>query len=88
MKETKSTKNGIKGTKTEQPRGRWMAPGIGAGAAFGILFGNFVLGPALGSQTTGYILGMSMGAAIGLVSGLSLSSGQSHKTVNKEEKEN
>ncbi len=88
MKETKNKENGVKGMKTEQLRGRWMAPGIGAGAALGILFGNLVLGPAIGSQTTGFILGMSMGVALGLVSGLSVSSGQSHKTQNKEEKDN
>lgn len=79
MKEAKSTKEGVQGMKAEQPRGKWMATGIGVGAALGILFGGFVLGPAIGSQTTGYILGMPMGAAIGLVSGLSLSLGQSHK---------
>ena len=88
VKETISMRKGVKSTKREQPRGRWMAPGIGAGATLGILFGNFVLGPVMDSQATGYVLGMSMGAAIGLVSGLSLSSGQSRKTVNKEEDEN
>jgi len=88
MKKKKNTKNGVKGVKTEQLRGKWMAPGIGAGAALGILFGSLVLGPAMGSQSTGFILGMSMGAALGLVSGLSLSSGQSHKTLNKEDKDN
>lgn len=87
MKDMKSTKSGV-GIKTGQPPGRWMAPGIGVGAALGILFGNFILGPVVSSQTTGYILGMSMGAALGLVSGLLLSSGQSRKAVNKKEKEN
>lgn len=79
MKEAKSTKDSVQGTKTEPPRGKWMATGIGVGATLGIIFGSFFLGPAMGSQTTGYILGMSMGAAIGLVSGLSLSSAQSHR---------
>lgn len=87
MKDMKSTKSGV-GIKTGQPPGRWMAPGIGVGAALGILFGNFILGPVVSSQTTGYILGMSMGAALGLVSGLLLSSGQGRKAVNKKEKEN
>ncbi|RXA16926.1 hypothetical protein EQO05_13075 [Methanosarcina sp. MSH10X1] len=79
MNEARSRKDGVKGERAEQPRGRWMAPGIGAGAVLGILFGSFVLGPAMDSQTTGYILGMSIGVAIGLVSGLSLSSGPNHK---------
>lgn len=82
MKDMKSTKSGV-GIKTGQPPGRWMAPGIGVGAALGILFGNFILGPVVSYQTTGYILGMSMGAALGLVSGLLLSSGQGRKAVSK-----
>ncbi|RPJ79561.1 MAG: hypothetical protein EHM20_01040 [Alphaproteobacteria bacterium] len=71
MKETKNKKNDLKGMNKEQSRGRWMAPGIGIGATLGIFFGNFVLGPALGSQTTGFIIGMSMGVGAGLVLGLS-----------------
>lgn len=74
MTETKSTKKEVKAGKNEQPPGRWMAPGIGIGATLGILFGSFILGPAMGSHTIGLVLGMSMGAGAGLVMGLSLGS--------------
>lgn len=40
----------------------------------GDFLGNFILGPLMGSQTTGFILGMSMGVGVGLVLGLSLDS--------------
>jgi len=82
-------KNGVEGMKNEvedmnkeQSRGKWMAPGIGVGATLGILFGNFVLGPAMGSQTTGFVIGMSMGVGAGLILGLSLGSGHKSENVN------
>lgn len=65
----KENKNNV---RKKPIQGRWMAPGIGIGATLGILFGNFVLSPLIGSNTTGFVLGMSMGAAIGLVLGLSV----------------
>jgi hypothetical protein len=52
-----------------------------AGTALGILFGNFVLSPVIGSKTTYYISDISMGEAIGIISGLYLSSGKNHKTA-------
>lgn len=73
MKETKSAKNEVKAGKKEQPQGKWMPAGIGVGATVGILFGNFILGPAMGSQVTESVLGMSMGAGAGLVMGLIVS---------------
>jgi hypothetical protein len=86
MKETKSTKKEIKSEKKQQPPGRWMPAGIGAGATLGILFGSFVLGPAMGSPATGMVLGMSMGAGAGLVVGLSLGSKGSSGSVPKKKK--
>ncbi|MGB9927255.1 MAG: hypothetical protein ACPK85_02470 [Methanosarcina sp.] len=65
-------KENINSVRRKHVQGRWMAPGIGIGATLGILFGNFVLSPLIGSYTTGFMLGMSMGAAIGLVLGLSV----------------
>jgi hypothetical protein len=76
MKEAKNMTDELKKTNQDQSRGKWMAPGIGIGATLGIFFGNFVLGPAIGSQSTGFIIGMSMGAGVGLVLGLSLGSAQ------------
>ena len=62
MRDERSKKQDkVKNINKEQSRGRWMAPGSGIGATLGILFGNFILGPAMGSQTTGFVLGMSMG---------------------------
>lgn len=52
-----------------------------AGTALGILFGNFVLSSVIGSKTTYYISDISMSEAIGIVSGLYLSSGKNHKTA-------
>ncbi|MHC1757590.1 MAG: hypothetical protein AB9861_19575 [Methanosarcina sp.] len=85
MKEIKSTKE-VKAEKKEQSPGRWMPAGIGVGATLGILFGSFVLGPATGSQVTGLVLGMSMGAGAGLVMGLSLGSKGSSEFVSKKKK--
>ncbi len=74
MKETNSAKNVVKYGKKEQSPGRWIPAGIGgAGATVGILFGNFILAPAMSSQVMGgLVLGMLMGGAgAGLVMGLS-----------------
>ncbi len=76
MKEAKNITTEVKETNKDKSRGKWMAPGIGIGATLGIFFGNFVLGPAIGSQSTGFIIGMSMGAGAGLVLGLSIGSAQ------------
>lgn len=73
MNEIKSAKDEAKAGKKEQSQGRWMPAGIGVGATVGILFGNFLLGPAMGSQAIGSVLGMSMGAGAGLVMGLIVS---------------
>lgn len=80
MKEAKNLANEVKEANIEQFRGRWMAPGIGIGATLGIFFGNFILGPALGSQSTGFIIGMSMGAGVGLVLGLIIGSRHNTRT--------
>jgi hypothetical protein len=73
---SKNMTTDVKDTNKDQSLGRWMAPGIGIGAFMGIFFGNFVLGPAIGSHSTGFIIGMSMGAGVGLVLGLSIGSAQ------------
>jgi hypothetical protein len=80
---SKNLTNKVRGANIEQSRGRWMAPGIGIGAALGIFFGNYILGPALGSQSTGSIIGMSMGAGVGLVLGLIIGSGQNRELNGK-----
>jgi hypothetical protein len=77
MKETNKAKSEVKPGEKEQIPGKWMPAGIGAGAAVGILFGSFILGPAMDSNVTGLVLGMSMGAGAGLVVGLSFSSRKS-----------
>lgn len=88
MKDAKNARSGV-GVKTGQPPGRWMAPGIGVGAAMGILLGNLIPGPLVGSQDHRlYSWHVYGGTALGLVSGLLLSPGQGHKTINKKEKEN
>lgn len=81
MKAKESPGKEVKAGRREQQPGRWMAPGTGAGAALGILYGSYVLGPAMGSQTVGVVLGMSMGAGTGLVMGLSQGSREKPKPV-------
>jgi hypothetical protein len=83
MKEAKNLANKVRGANIEQSRGRWIAPGIGIGAALRIFVGNYILGPALGSQSTDSIIGMSMGAGVGLVLGLIIGSGQNRELKGK-----
>lgn len=86
MKAIESPKKEVKAGKKEQPPGKWMAPGTGAGAALGILYGGLVLGPAMGSQTIGLVLGMSMGAGTGLVMGLAQGSRGKSESVSENQK--